>query len=44
MGEMHDICVQEGIKLHTSVPYHPASNGVAECAIRVLTNAVQAML
>ena len=44
MGEMRDLCVQEGIKLHTSVPYHPASNGVAERAIGVLTNAVRAML
>ena len=32
MREMRELCVQEGIKLHTSVPYHPASNGVAERA------------
>ena len=44
MGEMWDLCVQEGIKLHTSVPYHPVSNGIAKRAIRVLTNMVQAML
>jgi len=36
-GEMHDICERDGIKLHTMVPYHPASNGVAERAIGVLT-------
>ena len=34
---------QAGIKLHTSVRYSPESNGVAERAIRVLTNAVRAM-
>ena len=44
MGEMQDLCTQEGIKLHTSVPYHPALNRVAKCTIRVLTNAVWAML
>jgi len=44
MGEMRDICEQEGIKLHTTVPYHPASNGVAERTIGVLTGAVRAML
>ena len=44
MGEMQDLCVQEGIKLHTSVPYHPASNSIAEHTIRVLTNTVRAML
>ena len=30
MGEMKQICEQEGIKLHTSVRYSPESNGVAE--------------
>ena len=33
MGEMHDVCERDGIKLHTTVPYHPVSNGVAERAI-----------
>ena len=42
MGEMRQICEQEGIKLHTSVPYSPESNGVAERTIGVLTNAVRA--
>ena len=44
MGEMKVICEQEGIKLHTSVRYSPGSNGIAERTIRVLTNAVRAML
>ena len=40
LGKMGDLCEQEGIKLHTMVPYHPASNGVAERTIRVLTSVV----
>ena len=44
MGEMRKLCEREGIKLNTTVPYHPASNGVAERAIGVLTNSVRAML
>ena len=44
MGEMKDICEQERIKLLTSVRYSAESNGVAERTIRVLTNAVRAML
>jgi len=44
MGEMRDICERNGIKLHTTVPYHPVSNGVAERAIGVLTTAARAML
>ena len=44
MGEMRELCEREGIKLNTTVPYHPASNGVAERAIGVLTNSVRAML
>jgi len=44
MGEALDICGQDGIKLHTTIPYHPASNGVAERTIGVLTNAACAML
>ena len=43
MGEMREFC-EEGIKLHTTVPYHPASNGVAERTIGILTNAARAML
>ena len=44
MGEMKDICEQEGIELHTLVRYSPESNGVAERTSRVLTNAAGAML
>jgi len=44
MGEMRDICERDGIKLHTTVPYHPVLNGVAEHAIGVLTTAAHAML
>jgi transposase InsO family protein len=43
-GEMRKICEEEGIRLSTTVPYHPASNGVAERTIGVLTGAVRAML
>ena len=41
MGEMRELCEREGIKLNTTVPYHPASNGVAERSIGVLTNIVR---
>jgi len=44
MGEMLRFCEEEGIKINTMVPYHPASNGVAERTIGVLTSAVRAML
>jgi len=44
MGEMRNICEREGIKLHTTIPRHPASNGVAGRTIGVLTGAVRAML
>ena len=44
MGEMHELCKHEGIRLNTMVPYHPASNGVAEQVIGVLTNIMQVML
>ena len=44
MGEMRNICEHDGIKLQTTVPYHPASNGVADRAIEVLTAAARAML
>ncbi len=32
------------MKISTTVPYHPASNGVAERTIGVLTSSVRAML
>ena len=44
MGEMSRFCETDGIKLNTTVPYHPASNGIAERTIGVLTNAVRTML
>ena len=44
LGKMGDLCKQEGIKLHTMVPYRPASNGVAERTIRVLTSVVRVTL
>jgi len=44
MGEMRNICKHDGIKLCTTVSYHPTSNGVAERAIEVLTAAAHAML
>ena len=43
MGKMHNIC-KHSVKLHTMPLYHPVSNGVAKCAIRVLTMTVHAML
>ena len=30
MREMRHICERNGAKLHPTVQYHPASNGVAE--------------
>ena len=30
MGEMRELCERKGIRLNTTVSYHPASNGVAE--------------
>jgi len=44
MGEVRDICEHDGIKLDTTVSYHPTSNGVAERTVGVLTNAARAML
>ena len=44
MDEMRELCGREVIKSNTIAPYHPASNGVAERAIGVLTNIVRAML
>jgi len=44
MGETRDICERDGVKLHTTVAYPPASNGVAEHATGVLTATVRAML
>jgi hypothetical protein len=44
IGEVHNICKWDGIKLHTTIPYHPALNGVAEHTIGVLTSAARTML
>ena len=44
MGEMRQICEQEGIKPHTSVRYSPESTEVVERTIGVLTNAMRATL
>jgi len=44
IGKMRNICKRDGIKLHTTLLYHPASNRVAERAIGVLTAAAHAML
>jgi len=44
IGEMCDICERDSIKLHMTVLYHPALNGVAKRAIGVLTVAAHAML
>lgn len=38
MGVMWEICKKEGIQLNTMVPYHPASNGIVEQIIGVLTS------
>ena len=37
MGEMHDICEHNGIKLQMTVLYHPVLNGVTKHTIGVLT-------
>jgi len=42
--ELHNICEGDRIKLHTTGPYHPASNGAAGRTIGLLSNAVCAML
>jgi len=41
---LHQFCEAEGVKISTMVPYHPASNGITECTIRVLTSSVRTML
>ena len=44
MREGHDICKHDGIKLHTTVTYNPASNSRADRTNGALTNAMRAML
>ena len=41
-GEMCKLGECEGTKLHATVPYHSALNGLAEHAIGALTSAVRA--
>ena len=41
MGEIRRFCEAEGIKLSTTVLYHPASNGIAKRTIGVLTSPVR---
>ena len=44
MGRMKELCDRRGIRIITSVPYSPASNGVVERMVSVMMNAVRAML
>jgi len=43
-GRMRDICYERGIKIISSVPYSPSSNGVAERLVGVATRGTRAML
>jgi hypothetical protein len=43
-GNMCKVWDEEGVRLSTTVPYHPAPNGIAERTIGGLTGAAQAML
>jgi len=40
MREMRNTYKREGTKRHTTVPYHPTSNGVVERTIGVLAGVV----
>lgn len=44
MGKMWTCCKQEGMKLSTTIPYHPASNSMAEHTIGILMNSARMML
>jgi len=43
-GRMREYCEQKGIRINSSVPYSPSSNGVAERLVGVATNGTRAML
>lgn len=43
-GRMKEYCDQKGIRINSSVPYSPSSNGVAERLVGVATNGTRAML
>ena len=44
MGKMSHFCEAKGIKISTTVPYHPALNGVTEHMLGVLTSSVRMKL
>ena len=44
MGKMSHFCEAEGIKISTTIPYHPALNGVAEHTLGVLTSSMHVKL
>ena len=43
-GKMRELCNARGIRIISSVPYSPSSNGVAERLIGVATRGIRAML
>ena len=44
LERMKGYCKQKGIRINSSVPYSPSSNGVAERLVGVATNGTRAML
>ena len=43
-GRMREYCEHKGIRINSSVPYSPSSNGVAKRLVGVATNSTRAML
>ena len=43
-GRMKEFCDQKGIRINSSIPYSPSSNGIAERLVGVATNGTRAML
>ena len=43
-GRMKELCGERGVRIITSVPYSPSSNGIAERLVGVATNGTRAML